>query len=346
MRRLTVLFGVAQLAVSMAWAWGAPVHRAITYLALDGLPAEAPDWLRRPEVRDRAAFESNQADRWRGWDAAALKHENEPEHYLDAEGLEQFGLTLDTVPRLRMEYIRVMAVAKEAHPEKIAPYDPAGDPARSHEWPGFVLHAVAEHYAKLQAAFNQVRILEQVNEPARAWQLDEARAIAIYHVGQLSHFVGDISQPLHTTDHHNGWVGENPQKYKWRERFHAYIDDGWAWVHKIGYAELRPLIRFDAKVKAEDPWEGVLAYFKRSHALVEPLYVLERDGQLDEEEGKKLMTERMADAGSMLSALVWAAYISSEPTTKQMESWVKYDASERKPGRPASAPSAAPAPAP
>jgi hypothetical protein len=345
MRQLLTLFVTALLVVSNAGAWGASMHRLVTEVALDALPADAPSWLRNPETRQRAAFEANQPDRWRGWPSLVLQHANEPEHYLDFEDLGEFGLTPETIPELRMEYVRVMTVAKEKHPEKISPYDAGKDPARAREWPGFLLHAIAEHYAKLQAAFNQERILEQVNNPAHRLQLEEARALAIYHLGELSHFVADAAQPLHTTKHYNGWIGENPAGYRWRERFHSYIDEGWAKKHGVNAETLRPHVKPDTvKLHANDPWADVVAYVGRSHAQLEPLYALERDGKLDGEPGREMAFQQLGDGTSMLAALIWAAYTSAEPTEKQVSQWVMYDGQHTAASKPASAPATQPAP--
>ncbi len=310
-----------------AWAlgWGAEVHRAVTRVALEQLPPDRPNWLAAPDTIEAIAFQANQPDRWRGWPSRTLKHENDPEHFLDAEQLEPYGLTLGSVPRLRREYIRVMAAAKAMHPDRMEPYDAGKDPAGTQEWPGFLLHAIAEHYAKLQAAFNQVRILERVNDPSRALELDQARQVAIYHLGALSHFVADAAQPLHTTRHYNGWVGENPAGYKWRDRFHAYIDEGWARTHRVDDAALRAVAQPAVVVRANDPWEDVLAYFERSHRLVAPLYVLERDGELDGSRGREMLMERLGDAVRMLKSLTWAAYESAAPTDEQVEKWLYYD---------------------
>ncbi len=309
----------------IALAWGSAVHREVTAAALERLrAADGAEWLKATAAIQSAEFHANQPDRWRGWPAPALRHENDPDHFLDAELLGQFGLTLETVPPLRSEYVRAMAVAKHTHPEQVEPYDAAKDAARTQEWPGFVLHAIAEHYAKLQAALNQVRIIESLGDPGRKAQLADARAIAIYHFGALSHFVADVAQPLHTTKHYNGWVGENPKGYKWRERFHNYVDEGWARTHKIDVATIRAAAR-DATINAENPWDDVLTYFKRSHAELDRLYALERDGQLDGESGRKLILERLGDAAGMLTALIQAAYESSAPTKQQIEKWAFYD---------------------
>ncbi len=334
------------LTPQFAWAWGARVHRLLVDLALEGLPADAPAWLREAPARERIDFMANQPDRWRGWNSVELKHVTDPDHYLDVENLDQFGLTVETIPHLRREYLRVLIIAKHVHPDNVEPYDAAKDPARTREWPGFVLHAVAEEYAKLQAAFNQARILEQVDDPARREQLAEAREVVIYHLGCLSHFAADIAQPLHTSRHYNGWLGENPEGYRWRERFHSYIDEGFADRHKLDAQALRSRIKTDRPLNAADPWDDVAAYLTRSHAQVVPLYTLERDGQLDGPEGVELISGQLADAAGMLTELIRAAYTSAAPTKKQVDSWLNYEGTEKAHGGPATQPASAPGQSP
>jgi len=331
MQRRLVLYTIGAFAATVAavgppaLAWNAHGHRTITYLALDGLPPEAPAWLRDPSVRHRIAYQSNEPDRYRGWPALPLKHDNEPDHYVDVELLAQFGLTLETLPKLRREYLRALAVSKHLHPEMVDPYDASDDPARTKEWPGFLPHAITEQYAALQASFNTVRILEQLNDPARGHQLEQARANAIYHMGMLSHFVGDAAQPLHTTKHHHGWVGDNPAGYTTDRGFHSKIDGRVLEMHSLTFATLRPQVRFDRAVNAAGPWDDTLAHIRRSFEQVEPLYRLERDEQMGGEASKTLITERLSDAAAMLSALYWAAYTSAAPTSEQVSNWVRYN---------------------
>lgn len=312
------------LAITAA-AWDAHTHRTVTYLALDGLSDDTPGWLRDSNIRHRIAFQSNEPDRLRGWPAKPLKHVNDPEHYLDAELLDDFGLSLDTLPELRREYVKAMVLAKAEHPERVAPYDPNGDPARTHEYPGFLLHAISEQYAALQAGFCQLRILEQLDEPPRAAQLAQARENVIYRMGILAHLVADAAQPLHTTKHYNGWVGDNPQGYTTERTFHGYIDHGVIAHHEITYARLKPLVTYAVKMNADRPWEEVMIYYRRSFALVEPLYQLERDDQLNGPEGKAFIEARLVDATNMLTAMIEAAYRSSAPTAEQLENWKKYN---------------------
>jgi hypothetical protein len=323
--RIALCLCVALAIPAPARAWNAHGHRIITYLALDGLPANAPQWLRDEQVRHRIAHQSGEPDRWRGWPAAVLGHTNKPDHYLDIELLEQFGLTLETVPPLRNEYLRAMAVSKHLHPEKVDPYDAGGDPDRSREWPGFLPHAICEHYARLQACFMQVRILERIGDPNRAFQEVQARENAIYHMGMLSHFVGDAAQPLHTTKHYNGWVGDNPGGYTTDRGFHAYIDGGVLELHSITYGSVRPHVSYTVRVNRSDPWADVLALLRRSFDCVEPLYRLDRDGELRQEAGRQFITERLADASATLAALYAAAWAGSVPNEKQVADFIRFD---------------------
>ncbi|MCH7872290.1 MAG: hypothetical protein IID33_11380 [Planctomycetes bacterium] len=308
-----------------AQAWNAHGHRIITLLALDGLPADAPDWLRDAGVRARIAYQANEPDRWRGTRMHPIGHENKPNHFLDLELLDQFGLTLESLPRFRYDYVQAMAVSKHVHPDKVDPYDATKDSDHYKQWPGFLPHAMAEHYAKLVASFNTLRILEELNEPRRAEQLAMARANAIYHMGMLSHFVGDAAQPLHTTRHFNGWDGENPNGYTTSSRFHSYIDGGVARRHRISYESMKPQVKYDRKVKGGDVWDDLTAHIQRSFDQMEPLYQLEKSGELDSEAGKTFIVERLADGASMLSSLYWAAYVEGKPTKKQLSDFARYN---------------------
>lgn len=313
------------VAAPIASAWDAHGHRTVTYLALDGLGPDFPAWLSEAAIRDRIAEQANEPDRWRGSRLKYLAHENSPEHYLDVDLLEQFGLTLRSLPSLRYEYIRALAIAKHVHPDAVAPYDAAKDPERSKEWPGLLPYAIAEQYAKLQSSFNELRILEKLNDPKRAHQLLQARENVIYHMGVLSHFVGDAAQPLHTTKHFNGWVGPNPENYTTSDKFHSYIDGRVLEKHNLTYATLRPLMRYNERVDYNDPWKDTIEYILETSRRVEPLYRLERDKQLDGEPGKQLIAEQLTVGGAMLAAYYTAAYRSSAPDEKQIADFVRYN---------------------
>jgi hypothetical protein len=314
----------------LADAWDAAGHRTITKLALEGFAQRegTPEFLRDPQIRERVVDQSTTPDRWRGTRVAQLAHQNNPDHYLDIEDLEPYGLTLAEVSPLRYEFIKQLVLAKERKGEAFngRPINPATDTARVLEWPGFLPHAIMEHWGKLQASFRTLRILEALNEPARAEQLANARLNVMYHMGVLSHFVGDAAQPLHTTTHHHGWVGDNPNNFTTDRGFHAYIDGTIVAHHGISADSLRESVLFDQPLAdARDPWRDVLALITRSHEMVTPVYEAQKSGALEQPAGAQLIIARFTDAAATLAALYVAAYEQAAPTPQQTADFIKYD---------------------
>ena len=352
-RTIAAIFFAAALAPASI-AWDAAGHATITLLALDRFKSTkgAPAWVNEPTARDMIAWQSGEPDRWRGTRAPTLKHENDPDHYLDLEDLTPYGLTLRTVPILRNEFVKVLASARAKDPTKFEPINPAMDGAKSLEYPGFLPHAIMEHQGKLQSAMNTLRILEGLADAGtdrRKGQIEQAKSNIRVEMGLLSHFVGDAAQPLHTTQHHHGWVGENPKGYTTERTIHSYIDGTILTIHHLTHETLRarraskgetpqptdqpsdhtktPPDQVAPRVtNAESPWSDVLAHIERSFAKVEPLYELKKSGELEKDAGKAFIAERLNDAGAMLGDLYAAAWAASEPTPKQIEDYQKYEA--------------------
>lgn len=321
---------IAICAISPAvLAWDAVGHRMITYLALDGMSADAPAFLAEPLNRDGVAWQSAEPDRWRSVRSAYLVHENAMDHFMDVEDLEPLGFTLSTIPPLRYRYVRDLTIARKEHPSGIKddtqPYNEALDPTGQKEFPGFAPYAIMESHAKLISSFKTYRMLTRLNDPKRAAHLEMAKANIMVQMGILSHYVGDCAQPLHTTKHFNGWVGENPNGYTTAKTFHALIDGGLFSSHDIEYRTLKPLEKYDLKVDAQDPWKDVLAFIQRSFDEVEPLYVIEKKGQLQADEGGVLLRKQLLDAGAMLAALYNSAWAASAESEKEIESFRRFD---------------------
>ena len=323
--RTLVLLAAAGCATA-APAWSAHGHRVITLLALEHFEDAAPSWLLTREMRDRAAYQSNECDRWRGTPSPAITHENNPDHFLDVEHLWLMDMSLEELPVLRRDYIKEMVLARADDPDATpTTYDPARDEHKAYEYPGFLPYEIMEHYEKLVASFTTARIIEALDDPSRNAQLAQARANAIYHMGVLAHFVGDGSQPLHLTEHFNGWVGDNPAGYTTDSAFHADIDGSAIERHDISLADVRTA---DAKAPAIDPADprpAVLAYLGETFRLVEPLYAMEKSGALEDEAGKAFLEERLAAGGAMLGALYRTAWETAEPGEDQVKSFVRYN---------------------
>lgn len=319
--------------------WGAPGHRTITQVAVALLPDDMPAWLRDPAMVDAAAYQSGEPDRYRGINSPVLAHENNADHYLDAELLARHGMTLKTLPHLRYEYVEQLVKTAGGSVASGKLPDGSPDPAAGVDEKsslnaalnpegvgvGMLPYAIAEHYAKLVCSFNTVRILEKLNDPKRAVQLSTARANVIFEMGQLSHFVGDAGQPLHLTIHHHGWVGPNPKGYTTDRKFHAHIDEGVVQKHHLG---VEALIASKPTMTAIAPglsWDAAIGLLERTYSRVEPLYELQKAGTLDKEPGKAFIATCMGDAAGVLSGLYHAAWIEAEASDKQVQDFVKYN---------------------
>lgn len=368
--RFALMLFLALLLAAPARAWDAHGHRTIALLAIDQFAAAEKsdkdavpgqlDWLFATDSRIQVGYQSGEPDRYRAIRSPYLKHLNDPDHYIDLEDLEQFGLTLQTIPPLRYEYLRALAVAKHEHPENLKkPYNERTDPARTQEWPGYLPYSITEHYGKLISSFRQVRVLEKLNDPARAPQLAAAKANVIFEMGQLAHFVGDAAQPLHTTEHHHGWVGDNPEGFTTNRGFHAYIDGTILGIHTLNYETLKSACTSTRTVSPTDPTElftETLAHIQRSFDQVRPLYELQKSGELEKDKGKVFITERLCDGASMLAALYRAAWLASAMADKDAQDFIKYDQESKatpspmegakRTDPPTSEPASAPAPSP
>ena len=137
-------------------------------------------------------------------------------------------------------------------------------------------------------------------------------------------FVGDAAQPLHTTKHFNGWVGENPNGYTTSRRFHSKIDGGFFKATTAPKAatlqkRLRPAAlvkRPAARVDASGQFQAALNFILAQHRLVEPLYQLEKEKKLSVETpaaGRAFMEGQLLKGSQMLGDLWFTAWKEAPP---------------------------------
>jgi hypothetical protein len=320
---------------STAVAWDAPGHRAITAVAMEKFRAKVTDtalaWADEGNWPKVIADQATMPDRWRNVRAPALAHVNNPDHYIDVEDLVDLGLSLRTIEPLRHEFAGQLAIARKERPGAGRQSNPARDTARTDAYPGFLPQAICEQYARLVSNLKTMRTLARLNEPARAAQLETARLNVAWSLGVLSHFVGDAAQPLHTTRHHHGWVGDNPNGYTTRREIHADIDATVLQKHNLYDDAIRASVQTDrpdlADIDESNPWAAVLAHIERSHAAMEELYKLDKSGDLWKDPGKSVIIRRLTDAAEMLAALYGAAWEASTPSDEDVSTFVKYDGS-------------------
>jgi hypothetical protein len=292
-------------------AWDETGHVIVTELAIDGLPPTVPAWVRSPENRARLCYLAAEPDRWRGQKEPVLDHINAPDHYLDVEDLAMYGLRLDALPRFRNEFIERLAAVRAAEPGRIVNIDPGLDKDHTKTVPGLLPYAIEELRWKIASSWSTLRTFEEYRDVATEAELAAARNNVIQHMGLISHFVGDAAQPLHLTKHHHGWVGPNPKGYTTERSFHSYIDGGVIDLHGINAAALRPRIKPPTRFDPKDDWAQIAAMLQTSFDRVEPLYALDKSGELKRTAGRTFIENCLLDGGANLSGIWVTAYESS-----------------------------------
>ncbi len=339
--RLTVL-ALAALAPTALRAWDYEGHRIVNQLALASLPKDFPAFVHKPANAERIAFLSGEPDRWRNVPDLPIKQSNGMDHYCDLEQIPDAGLSYATLPSLRYVFATQFAAGRLAHLDKFPDIDETKNQEHSREWCGFAPWAITEYFGKMRAAFSYLKTFEEI-DPAtqrplgRADEIANAEANLVYMMGVMGHYVGDCAQPLHTTTHHNGWVGANLHGYTTWPGIHSWIDGGFLAKAGIKTGAIPPratpaeAISIAPREDGRDPmFVAVLDYMLAQNKLVEPLYQLEKAGKFahgkDEvptDEGRAFIEKQLLAGGAELAAIWETAWMNTVPDKYLHDSLVK-----------------------
>lgn len=112
-------------------------------------------------------------------------------------------------------------------------------------------------------------ITETASAVAAAWRLDDCAQV-IRRSGYLAHYVGDASQPLHSTRYYDGYAGDAGV----HRRFEAAVD------HEVGEIEraARPQVR---AAKIDSVWAVEIAEIGQANALVQEVITSDRTARAE-----------------------------------------------------------------
>ena len=314
-----------QVSVLPLKAWDYEGHRVVNQLALASLPTNFPAFVREPAAAERIAFLAGEMDRWRNTPDLPLKHYSFPDHYMDVDELKDYGLNPELLPVFRYDFVAQLALIRKAQPAKFPESEPSSNLDHTHGLVGLLPWGIAESVGKLKSGFSYLKALEEAGTPE---EVANAKANIIYVMGVMGHLVADASQPLHTTLHHHGWVGDNPQQYTTSRSIHSWIDGGY--LGKTGGADLNALksrLRTaqtpalnGRPAKPEETFQVGMLFLLEQHKLVEPLYRLEKEGKLTGEgekglEGKPFLEGQLLKSGQLLGDFYYFAWHEAPPDT-------------------------------
>jgi hypothetical protein len=229
------------------------------------------------------------------------------------------------LPVFRYDFVAQLALMRQAHPDKFPEPDAGANQDHTRGLVGLLPWAVAESEGKLKSGFSYLKAYEEAGTPE---EIANAQANIIYVMGVMGHLIGDGAQPLHTTIHHHGWVGDNPHNYTTNRGFHSWIDGGF--FNKTGGANLQELksrlrtaqtVSLNGRIaKPEETFQVAVLFLVEQNKQVEPLYQLEKDGKLSGEgekglEGKAFLEGQLLKAGQLLGYFWYSAWQEAPPDT-------------------------------
>lgn len=275
-----------------AHAWGNEGHRLINRLAASNLPADVPAFLRSEAAVNEIDYLGPEPDRWRSPAEPELVSAQAPEHFIDMELADP----LAPLPHKRFDFL-ARAYAAGQNPDKI----------------GLQPWQATEVWERLKAAMREYRQLSSAHQDTKPVE----QAI-LFYAGWLGHYVGDGSQPLHTTVNYNGWTGANPNGYTTAHQIHWQFEGPFVGAN-LHAADVQPKMTA-ARVVEGDIFDSYMAYLKHTRTYVEKVYQLEKAGGFQgagSQESRDFTAERLAAGASMLRDMIYTAWIDSAQPVPQ-----------------------------
>ena len=290
---------VALLLPALASGWGDVGHESINRAAAEKIPSSMPAFF--AAASNRIAWLGPEPDRWRSDLEKPLNEAQAPDHFIDLEAVDW----LKAFPPDRYQFIKDVYEYRAQHPRANVPPP---------EKIGFQPYITIEVFDRLKVAFREYR-----HAQARRASTADAEANAIFYAGWLGHYVGDGSNPMHTSIQYNGWVGPNPRGFTTAHNVHRKMETDFVNANP----EVTHIAQLVGKpVHLEEPFEDYIAYLRGSQSRVERAYQLEKEGGFDGRgtlESREFIRQQLGRGAQMLLNLWFTAWIDSarEPEPRQ-----------------------------
>jgi hypothetical protein len=301
MRKLSLalfVIAVAVLLPVLAPGWGDVGHTTINRAAAEKVPANMPQFLKA--ASNHIAYLGPEPDRWRSNLEKPLNDAQAPDHFIDLEYVDW----LKPLPPDRYKFVQAVYEYRAQHPQAEVPQP---------EKIGFQPYITIETFDRLKVAFREYRHAQSEGRSTA-----DAEADAIFYAGWLGHYVGDGSNPMHTTIQYNGWVGLNPHGYSTTHDVHSKMETAFVnanpEVTRIGDLVGTPKY-------LDHPFEDYIAYLRESQSRTERAYQLEKDCGFDgngSRESREFIRQQLGRGAQMLLNMWYTAWVDS---AKDPEPW-------------------------
>jgi hypothetical protein len=291
---LVATLGIPETALS----WGVRAHAVIDRTAVDTLPADGPVFLKK--YVDYIAGSASIPDTWRQASDPFSKIEEDPNH---GWFREQFSF-MKEIPRSRYEF--VLELDREYL--RIEKSDPENARRMNVRWTGTLPFAAAEVYGHLVA---DMRYLRKARAEGKDTSLLEQTCA--FYVAWMGHYIGDGSQPLHDTIHHDGWQGTDPKGYTRDPKIHGRFETQYVDAISLTEDDIAGRIGQPGHL-AGDVFDSILAHLDEAGSNVEAIYKLDKRNafaDVHDQEAREMVYSRTAAGARMLRDLVYRAWLES-----------------------------------
>lgn len=303
-----LLCAAAVAAPLPASAWGAQGHRIVNGAAMRGLPDTLPAFLRTQAAHDEVMLLGPEADRMRN-SGKPMDDDEDPGHFVDVmDDLTVDGaVKLSALPQDRQAYDNALRAAR---------------PSETQYTQGFLPYQIADGWERVMRDFAYWRV-DVIGETKAATADERAfftydrsvrEALTLRDIGYWGHFVGDASQPLHTSVHFNGWNGQrygNPNNFSESRTIHTRFET--ALVHAVATEDIVAAQEPAPAVSTAPLLAQVGAYLSTSASKVPDVYRLEAAGEIDSAgpAAKALVLERLAAGAAQMRTFIVEAWLAS-----------------------------------
>jgi hypothetical protein len=280
-----VAVGAALLVPGVVGAWGERGHTLVNQLAIEVAANDLPGFMKAGSRQ--LIFNGYEPDRWRQESGTPMNTAQAPDHFFDSE---LWG------PIATIEADRYAFLAKFIEKK--------GDPVKV----GYLPYAILENYGRLRNALRQWRNAKTGNDK----KLMESNAL--YHAGILGHYVADSTMPMHLSIHFNGWAegAPNPKGFTTDRGFHSRYENAYV-TAAIDAGRVKALMRRPRRL--HDILGNLKVHLQATFADLEPIYVLEKEGEFNpqapRERGTTLIAGQLARGAVMLEDLWYTAWVES-----------------------------------
>ncbi len=133
-------------------------------------------------------------------------------------------------------------------------------------WTGTLPFAAAEVYGHLVA---DMRLLRRERAASRDTAFIEQTCA--FYVAWLGHYIGDGSQPLHDTIHHDGWQGPDPKGYTRDPKIHGRFETGYIDAIALAEQDIAPRLGKPGHLQG-DVFDLILGHLDEAGTNVEAIY--------------------------------------------------------------------------